>query len=149
MTPPINNAPSVFLKEELCMSLPLPEVTPETEPFWTGGAVGELRIAACTSCDLRIHPPQLICPACLSRDVVPQIASGEGAIHSFTINHQQWVPDLAVPYALVVVDLADQPGVRLTARLETEELSRVAIGAAVKVDFEKRGDLFIPYFRLV
>ena len=130
------------------MALPLPEITPETEPFWTGGAVGELRIAACGSCDHRIHPPQLVCPACLSRDVGPRVASGEGTIHSFTINHQQWLPDLAVPYALVVVDLADQPGVRLTARLEADDLSRIDIGAAVKADFEERGGVYIPFFRL-
>jgi uncharacterized protein len=130
------------------MALPLPEITPETEPFWTGGAVGELRIAACGACDHRIHPPQLICPSCLSRDVAPCVASGEGFIHSFTINHQQWVADLAVPYALIVVDLADQPGVRLTARLETADLSRIEIGAAVKVDFEERSGVYIPFFRL-
>lgn len=130
------------------MGLPLPEVTPENEAFWTGGAAGELRIIACTQCDHRIHPPQLICPKCLSRDVVPVISSGAGKIHSYTINRQQWLPDLKVPYALVVVDLDDQPGVRLTAQLETDDLSSVAIGACVSIDFEERADVFVPFFRL-
>ena len=130
------------------MGLPLPEVTPENEAFWTGGATGELRIMACKACDYRIHPPQLICPKCLSREVSPLLSSGRGTIHSYTINRQQWLPDLKVPYALAVVDLDDQPGVRMTAMVETDDLAAVAIGKPVTVDFEPREDVFVPFFRL-
>jgi uncharacterized OB-fold protein len=130
------------------MGLPLPEITAENQAFWSGGAVGELRIMACSDCDHRIHPPQLICPKCLSRNVAPVVASGAGTIHSYTINRQAWLPDLKVPFALAVVDLEGQPGVRLTAMLETEDLAAIAIGAAVKVEFEARADVFVPFFRL-
>lgn len=130
------------------MPLPLPEITPESGAFWTGGAVGELRIMACKACDHRIHPPQLICPSCLSRDVAPVVATGCGVIHSFTINHQKWLPDLAVPYALVVVDLDDQPGVRITAQLRCERFTDIAIGKSVIVGFEARDDIFMPFFTL-
>lgn len=130
------------------MALPLPDVTPESEPFWSGGGVGELRIMACNKCDHRIHPPQLICPICLSRDVAPVVASGKGTIHSYTINHQPWLPGLEVPYALGLIDLDDQPGVRMTAILETDDFSSIAIGAPVFVDFESREDVFVPFFRL-
>lgn len=130
------------------MGLPLPDVTPENEAFWTGGGLGELRIMACAACDHRIHPPQLICPNCLSRDVAPVVASGRGTIHSYTINRQQWLPDLKVPYALAIVDLDDQPGVRMTAKVETDDFSAVAIGAPVTVDFELREDVYVPFFRL-
>ncbi len=131
------------------MPFPLPEVTTETEDFWRGGAAGELRIMACTACDHRIHPPQSICPHCLCREVVPVVASGRGTIHSYTINRQAWMPDLDVPYAIGVIDLDDQPGVRITARLLTNDVSAVRIGAAVAVAFEARGDVFVPLFRLV
>lgn len=130
------------------MGLPLPDVTAENEAFWTGGAVGELRIMACCKCDHRIHPPQLVCPKCLSRDVAPVVASGRGTIRSYTINRQQWLPDLKVPYALAIVDLDDQPGVRLTAMVETDDLATVAIDAPVVVDFEPRDDVYVPFFRL-
>jgi uncharacterized protein len=130
------------------MGLPLPELTPENTAFWAGGEVGELRIMACSVCDHRIHPPQLICPKCLSRDVAPVVASGKGRIYSFTINHQAWLPDLKVPYALGVIDLDDQPGVRLTARVDAEDLGNVAIGKAVTVAFEARDDVFVPCFRI-
>ncbi len=130
------------------MGLPLPELTPENTAFWTGGEVGELRVMACRKCDHRIHPPQLICPKCLSRDVAPVVASGTGTIYSFTINHQPWLPDLQVPYALGVIDLDEQPGVRLTARVDAVDLGKVAIGRAVTVAFEARDDVFVPFFRL-
>jgi uncharacterized OB-fold protein len=110
--------------------------------------MGELRIMACQSCDHRIHPPQLNCPKCLSRDVAPVIASGAGTIHSFTINRQAWMPDLPVPYAIGVIDLDDQPGVRITALVEADNLAEIAIGARVKVGFKDRGDVFVPFFCL-
>lgn len=126
----------------------LPDITPENEAFWSGGATGELRIMACNACDHRIQPPQLICPKCLSRDVAPRVASGRGTIHSYTINHQSWLPGLAVPYALAIVDLDDQPGVRLTTRLEVPSFDAIRIGSAVTVDFEPREDVYIPFFRM-
>ncbi len=130
------------------MGLPLPELTPENEAFWTGGSNGELRIMVCSLCDHRIHPPQLMCPKCLSRKVTPVVSSGKGTIHTYTINRQAWLPDLKVPYALAVVDLDDQPGVRMTARLDADDLAGITIGAAVTVDFEERDDVFVPFFRL-
>lgn len=126
----------------------LPELTPITEAFWTGGRDGKLIIMACQSCDHRIHPPQPVCPNCLSRAVAPRAASGDGTIYSFTVNHQPWLPGLPVPYVLVCVDLDDQPGVRITARLKDVDPAEVAIGQKVRVDFEAHEDVFIPVFHL-
>ncbi len=130
------------------MPLPLPEITPENEAYWTAGERGELRIMACKACDHRINPPQLVCPVCLSRDVAPMLASGRGTVHTFTINRQQWIPDLEVPYALAIVDLDDQPGVRITAQLRCDDLADIAIGKPVSVAFEQREEVFVPYFTL-
>jgi uncharacterized OB-fold protein len=124
----------------------LPELTVENEAFWTGGARGELMIARCGDCDRRVHPPQLVCPGCLSGNVAAQPASGTGTILSYTINHQPWMPGLAVPYALAIVALDDQPGVRITAQLREVDLDTVAIGMPVSVRFEAREDVHIPYF---
>lgn len=130
------------------MTLPLPELVPHTAPFWTGGFDGHLLIMACKQCDHRIHPPQPVCPACLSEEVEPRKASGRGKVYSWTINRQAWVPGLDVPYALAVIDLADQPGVRITAKIVGSDPEMVRIGAAVMVDFEPRDDVAIPVFRL-
>jgi uncharacterized protein len=124
----------------------LPELTPENTPFWTGGATGQLMIGRCGDCDKRIHPPQLVCPACLSENVVATAASGTGTVASFTINHQPWMPGLDVPYALAIVALDDQPGVRLTAQVRAIALDRLQIDMPVRVAFEPREDVHIPYF---
>lgn len=106
-------------------------------------------IDACDACDHRIHPPQPICPRCLSRAVTAHKASGTGTIYSYTVNRQSWMPALPVPYVIALVALDDQPGVRLTARLIDCEPEEVAISLPVQVAFEKREDVYVPVFRLV
>lgn len=127
----------------------LPEITAENAAFWAGGARGELMIACCASCGNSIHPPEVVCPVCLSRDVAPRPAIGTGRIHARTVNRQQWTPDLSVPYVLAIVELDGEPGVRMTARVVDCDVDTPRIGAAVTVDFEPAGqDVWIPVFRL-
>jgi uncharacterized OB-fold protein len=124
----------------------LPTVTPETEPFWTGGAEGELRILRCATCGHWIHPPSPVCPVDLSRDVGAQPVSGRGTVHSFTVNHQAWNPDVPTPYVIVLVELEEQPGLRVLSNLVATEPDDVTIGLAVRVRFEPAGDLHVPVF---
>lgn len=126
----------------------LPELTEETRAFWTGGLEGKLLIMTCQSCGHRIHPPQLVCPKCSSDQVQPVQSSGRGTIYSFTINHQKWSPDMEVPYLVAIVELEDQPGVRITAQIRDCDMRDVTIGADVQVDFEPVGDIAIPFFRM-
>ena len=125
----------------------LPELTPETTAFWTGGERGELMIARCDACDHATHPPQLICPKCLSRAVTPRAAAGTGTIMSVTVNHQQWVPGLDVPYAIAIVALDDMPHVRITARIVGIDPDAVEIDMPVAVTFEQVEDVWLPHFR--
>lgn len=131
------------------MKFPLPAITDENEAFWTGGADGHLRITACNDCDHRIHPPQTVCPKCLSRNVEAKPASGKATIATYTINRQPWMPGLEVPFAVGIVELDDQPGVRITARIIADDPDAVKIGAPVEVAFEQNGDVFVPVFKLV
>ncbi len=128
------------------MRPPLPELGFENVPFWTGGAKGELRIARCRSCSHWIHPPLPVCPRCRSRDVVPERASGRAEIVTFTVNHHAWFPGQQVPYVLAIVELQEQPGLRLTTRLVGFEPKDVRIGLAVRVRFEQVEDVWLPLF---
>ena len=127
----------------------LPELTPENTAFWTGGERGELMIAHCDACDHAIHPPELVCPVCLSRSVTPRAAAGTGVVHSYTVNHQAWLPGLKVPYVLAVVDLDGESGVRLTAELIDIDPDSVAIDQRVAIDFLQAEDVWIPQFRRI
>jgi uncharacterized protein len=125
----------------------LPELTPESTAFWTGGERGELRIAFCLDCEHAIHPPQAVCPRCLSDRVTPRAVPGTGKIYSFTVNHQPWLPDMAVPFALAVVDVDGAPGVRVTARMIGGDPGGVRIGQRVQVAFRQVDDVWPPEWR--
>ncbi|MDT5298782.1 MAG: hypothetical protein QOG79_2024, partial [Mycobacterium sp.] len=71
---------------------PLPQPSIGSEPFWTSGADGRLRIARCRACSQYHHPPQPICPRCRSVEVAMTPVSGRAIVAGFTVNHQQWLP---------------------------------------------------------
>ncbi|HMQ24747.1 MAG TPA: OB-fold domain-containing protein [Acidimicrobiales bacterium] len=124
-----------------------PAVTEETEGFWAAAAEGRLLIEHCPDCGADSFPPRGICRSCHSRAVEAIEVTGGGVVHSFTVNHQRWLPDLAVPYAVVLVEFPDHPGVRVAGRLRGVEPDAVAIGLPVDVGFEPGpGDVAIPSF---
>lgn len=124
----------------------LPELTAENRAFWTGGATGELLITHCNHCNAAVHPPELICPHCLSRDLTPKAARGTGTIYSYTVNHKQWLPEQTVPFVIAVVDMDDEPGVRITGEMKRQDPTTVAIGQRVRTIFEHVDDVWIPQF---
>jgi uncharacterized OB-fold protein len=124
----------------------LPNVTPANEPFWTGGRDGVLRILRCRACRHWIHPPAPICPACLSRDVAPDTACGRARVATFTVNHQPWIPGFDPPYLVAIVELDDQPGLRLTTNLVGCAIDDARIGMPVRVTFEERDGVWLPLF---
>lgn len=126
---------------------PLPELTPENTAFWTGGERGELMIAICNACAKAIHPPQLLCPACLSRDVAARAMPGTGTVYSFTVNHQPWTPDMQVPFALAVVDVDGADGVRVTAPVDCPDPESLCIGQRMAIGFTPAGDVWLPLWR--
>jgi uncharacterized OB-fold protein len=65
--------------------------------FWTGGADGKLRMQRCQDCGHWQHPASVICSACLSRCVAPEVLSGVGTVEAVTVNDQPWFPGVAVP----------------------------------------------------
>ncbi len=73
--------------------------------------------------------------------------TGRGVVYSYTVNHQRWLPDLEVPYAVVLVEFPDHPGVRVPGRLRGCPPEDVTIGLEVEVGFEAGpGDVTIPSF---
>jgi hypothetical protein len=126
---------------------PLPDVTDDTAPFWTGGADGALNIHRCRACSTWFHPPTPVCPDCLSTDVGAEAASGRATVQGYSVNVQPWAPGMKVPYVVAVVSLDDAPPVQLTTRLVDVEPDDVSVGLAVEVTFEQVEDVYLPLFR--
>ena len=127
----------------------LPEVTPDSQAFWTGGFENELRIYRCQSCRQWIHPPVGACWKCRSREVGPEVASGRATVAAFSVNHHPWFPAFPPPYVVAAVELEEQPGVRLTTCLVDCDVDQVEIGMAVEVVFDEQDDVALPLFRPV
>ena len=125
----------------------LPKVTPANEHYWWGGADGELRILRCDNCGHWVHPPAPVCGRCLSRSLTPAAVSGRGTVHSYTVNHQRWNPTMAHPYAIVLVDLPEQDGLRILANIVDCDPADVRVGMPVEVCFEQYDDVWLPMFR--
>jgi uncharacterized protein len=124
-----------------------PAVTPETAPFWDAAKEGRLLVERCSTCGAESFPPRGICRACRSRATSPVEVTGPGVVYSFTVNHQRWLPDLEVPYAVVLVEFPAHAGVRVVGRIRGCPPGDVAIGAGVEVGFEPGpGGFAIPSF---
>jgi uncharacterized OB-fold protein len=124
----------------------LPRLTDDNRFFWTSGADGRLRFLCCTTCGYFVHPPAPICPRCLTKTLEPKVVSGRAAVATFTINIQPWIPGFDPPYVVAIVEIDEQPDVRLTTNVVGCEPDEVRIGMPVVVHFEQYDDVWLPLF---
>jgi uncharacterized OB-fold protein len=124
----------------------VPDMT--TRFYWEGAKERTLFVQRCPSCDHYLHPPSIACPRCLCEDLVPTQVSGRGTIFTFTIARQAFDSSFEVPYVLALVELDEQPGLRVLTNIVGVPPEEVTVGAAVEVDFERRGAWSLPQFRL-
>lgn len=123
----------------------LTPLTAENRSFWTGGERNELLILRCASCRRWTHPPAARCEEC-DGVLVAEAVSGRGTVFTFTINHQPYNPAVPVPYAIAIVELAEQAGLRFTTNIVNCALDAIEIGMPVRVVFEHQGEVFVPVF---
>ncbi len=121
-----------------------PPVSPDTEFFWAGTQVGELRIQHCGKCGTLRHPPG---PACLSCGATEkqgyQVAAGTGTVYSYVVHRHPPVPGKQLPIVIALVELTE--GVRMMAELTGTDPDAVHIGMPVQTSFIKvDDDLVLP-----
>lgn len=124
----------------------LPALNDRNRAFWQSGREGRLLIQRCSACGYYIHPAGPICPVCHSREVAPEPVSGRATVATFTINRQRWEPGLEAPYVLAIVELVEQPSVRITTNIIGSLPEAVRIGMRVRVVFDHREDVWLPLF---
>jgi uncharacterized OB-fold protein len=71
--------------------------------------------------------------------------SGRGQVWSYTVNHQSW-DGSTEPYAIVLIELAEQVGLRLTSNLVGVDVDDIRIGMPVRVVFEQHDRVWFPLF---
>lgn len=97
-----------------------------------------------------MHYPHPACAACGSSDVVPTPVSGRGSVYTWTVSHYVGGPGFedAVPYAIVLVELEEDPSLRIVANLRDCPPDRIRAGMPVEVVFEDLdGAMTLPQFR--
>jgi uncharacterized protein len=126
---------------------PLPALEPRTEAFWRACRAGRLEFTHCVPCDHLIHPSRPICPKCRGRTLDVRQVSGRGRVHSYTVNHQAWYPGQEVPYVIALVELVEQPGLRLMTNIVNCPVASVHIDTPVRAVFENVSDeVALPLF---
>ena len=133
------------------MALPFPEqLTAEAAHFFGAAAQGRLELQRCAACAKTWFFPRPACVACGSTDYAWIQASGRGTVQSFSIVRRAPSPEFRdrVPYVVTLVDLEEGP--RMMANIVGDDALGIAIGDAVAVTFEDRGEgRALPQFRRV
>ena len=127
--------------------IPVPRATPETEHFWDGTRLGELRLQRCDDCQQVYFPPRPFCPSCASRKVSIFTASGKAILYSYVINHRPH-PAFDGPYSIAVVQLEEGP--RMMANIINVEQTPEALvlDMPLEVIFEELDEqISLPYFQ--
>jgi len=113
---------------------PVPDISPETKPFWDATLEGRLLIRACNDCAAYYWYPRTICPLCGSLDTRWHDAAGTGTVYSSTVVRRD-VGEYAdaTPFVLAYVELDEGP--RMIAHLVEVDVENVAIGDRVRAVF--------------
>lgn len=130
---------------------PLPKVDASSKFFWDGARNHLLLILRCEACGHHIHFPRPVCRYCLSDALVPTQMSGTGFVYTFTVARQAFHPWFAdrLPYVIAVIELVEEPGLRMVSNVIGCAPEEVTLGAEVEVVFEPvSADVTLPLFQL-
>jgi uncharacterized OB-fold protein len=141
---------SEHMDDAVAPAKPLPVPDAVTAGYWTAAAEGALAIQHCASCAAFTFPPLTHCPRCLG-SLQWRRVSGRGTVHSYCRMWEALVPGFTPPYVVVVVELDDAEGVRITGNLvgAADGDGDAYVGQRVEVVFERRDGVTLPQFRSV
>ncbi|MET9089469.1 OB-fold domain-containing protein [Streptomyces sp. NPDC004237] len=119
--------------------------------FWEGARRHKLMVQRCSACGTFQHPPEPVCHSCLSFDLGGAAVSGRGTVYSYEMATQAFHPSFAdrMPLCIAVVELDDQPGLKLLTNIVDLPADGVAVGDPVEVCFRRLSDeITLPVFRV-
>ena len=121
---------------------PLPQPDEWSKGFWEACSQGRLEMQRCKACKRFRFFPRPGCPHCRSLDWEYAPVSGRGSVYSWIVIHPPVMPAFQdkVPMAVVLVELEEDPELRIVGNLFDCAADAIAFGMPVEVTFEKVAD---------
>lgn len=122
--------------------LPIPDLEwPVLRPYWEAAGRRELRLPRCSACEKFNWYPQAACAGCGARDFAWVRLSGRAVLFSWAVVRRALHPALAPlqPYVCAIVQIEEDPDVRIVTRLLDAVPEQLEIGARLEVRFEDFG----------
>jgi uncharacterized OB-fold protein len=129
---------------------PLPQPDRETGFYWESARRHHLTLLRCEDCGSFVHYPKPECSGCGGKRLRPTRVSGKGIVHSFTVTHYVSAPGFedAVPFVVALIEIDEQPGIRVVSNMVECQPHEVAIGMPVEVVFQDvTEEVTLPQFR--
>jgi uncharacterized OB-fold protein len=136
-------------REIAARHLPDPD-WPVARPFWEGCRAGRLLIPRCRACARWVWYPAAACPGCGGGDHEWTRVSGRGRVFTRVTVHRAFLPGYEgrVPFVTALVELEEDPRVRLATFLHDVPAGGLRIGLPVEVTFERVDErVTLPMFR--
>ena len=128
---------------------PPPQPDATTSFFWDAASKGRLLLQCCAACGYLQHFPDVVCTECQQAELEPVEVSGQGHLYSFAVAERAFHPGFVahLPYVVALVELVEQPGLRLLTNIVEADPDLLRIGMRLEVVFEKRETIALPQFR--
>ena len=125
----------------------LPNVSPETKPFWDACRENKFVIQHCDECGKFQTYYRAFCCHCWGSSMTDVTATGEGTVWGTTVTYRNSTPgwEDAIPYVMAIIELSE--GVKVVTNIINCDPESVEVGMPVKVTFVPvTDDITLPYF---
>ena len=128
---------------------PVPLPNQANRFYWDAAREHRLVLQRCDSCHLFQYPPDVVCVHCQSLAMTPTQVSGTGTLYSFATVERAFHPGFAdkLPYVVGLVELDEQPGLRMLTNIVDSSAHELSVGMALEVTFDDRATVTMPQFR--
>ena len=117
---------------------PLPDVDWDAiAPFWEGARRHDLVLPRCESCARYVWYPADRCPRCEAESPVWTVVSGRGVLFSWAVVERALYPPFRdrTPYATGLVEIEEDPAVRIVTTLVDIPFDALRIGLPLQVSW--------------
>jgi len=129
---------------------PVPALSdPDAQTYWSAAKQHRLSLQQCDHCRSFLYPPGPACPICGAADLTYKDLGSNvtGTVYSYIVPHRAFVAGFAdeAPYAVLIVNVEQAPGVKILANLVNSPWQSAKIGMSVRMVWEDRSsDVTIP-----